>query len=209
MFQIELPKIPEQLAVITPFAVFYPVEGEFCRCLDSETDVEPDHEDRRGEAQEMLPREIIDNFLDGCMELSRYGDFEVLDSTLISDGALERFSFLVLPASLPVPEACARRIGQWAAGGGRLLLRRGCFIRIMETGEPLTEYARRNRFPVEIVTSYPELEPYREIHRTNGEGISVCRHEDFITVYLPESQKIERITRRELPNPEENGRIRR
>ena len=54
----------------------------------------------------------------------------VLDETLIDDGALDSYQFLVIPNKLPfiIPLKTAHRIAEWISRGGSLIYVRGGYV---------------------------------------------------------------------------------
>ncbi len=186
-----LPQIPSGLPICTPVAVFYPVEGEFCRCLDGETDLEPQNENNFAETQQTLPRERIDTFLDACVELREKCDFEVIDSWMIADGVLEQFKILVLPCALPVPEATARRIGNWVKQGGTLMVHRDRQPRILENSMPLSTFASLDGFSLVTVEQFPEVEPFTAFKQQYGDDTLVFWHGDRVTLYSPGQEAVQ------------------
>lgn len=192
-----LPKIPAAMPVCTPVAVFYPVEGEFCHCLESDRNPEPEGENDSGKTQKSSHRRPIEKFLDSCVELRRQCDFELLDTTLIADGALEQFKLLILPCALPVPEATTRRIGEWVKRGGTLLFLRDRPPRILETSVPLHVFAEQAGFPVSSVDHFPDVEPFAALQREFGEDTLTFWHGDSVTLYYPEQECMKNVTWKE------------
>ncbi|MBQ4110238.1 MAG: beta-galactosidase [Clostridia bacterium] len=190
------------LSAKSDIAVFYPVEGEQMECITPER------------TEEMLDgydlgitdtdaADTHDLYLKGG-DLRKLYNYDVYDSYMIADGALDSKKDLIILDTCPLPEKTIEKIMKWVNSGGRLWYLTNSNPWILETSADIKTYLEE-KYSVTVkecqgeesgvycVENWPDFEPYISIRKKYKQGdkpVFITLHKKGYSVYLPEEKRI-------------------
>ncbi|MGI6713594.1 MAG: hypothetical protein ACOX3K_00820 [Bacilli bacterium] len=192
---------------INNIGVFYPTEAEMLKLLDVGKKTLFPFESEQFKKSKTINEAFFDSFsnddysysdvnnnpldvyITRVAALRQSFDYCVVDSQLISDGALDKLEYLIIPISCYLKNKTQNSINKWIARGGKLILRKGVKLHNLDT---LKEYNPRVVW-LQYKTAF-SLPPYDGLRRIYGENTYITIHEDFISVLDKENTTIKYYT---------------
>ncbi|OHE81071.1 MAG: hypothetical protein A2107_10900 [Verrucomicrobia bacterium GWF2_62_7] len=169
---------------VTPVAVFYPVESEMLQIAGFSWT----------------------SFVDRCAEFRHVTDYDVCDSTMITDGYLAKKRDLFFLTNTHLPQETARAVVEFAARAGRVWLRDKAEVTVLYQSDTLTGLAVKRGVAIRGLKSVGTTGLYRftdmrltashivqgvfAIH-DDGEACYRTMHRHHESCYFPKRQRFE------------------
>jgi len=186
-------------------AVFYPVEGEQLECITPERTAEmlDGYDLGNLTVNDMDAPDTHDLYIKGG-DLRKLYNYDVYDSYMIADGALENKKDFIILDTCPIPKDTMDNIMKWVNAGGRLWYLSDSKPWILETSQEMQAYiednysatvktVQGNEQGVYCLDNWPDFEPYVSMRKKYQEGDSpvfITLHDTGHSVYLPDKKKI-------------------
>lgn len=195
-------------------AIFYPLEGELLEelCIDSplalpfenefynayENSIEKSfsasfNTPRNNQTENLSQINPIELFITRCATLRHHFDYALADSIMIRDGYLDKINNLCFVISTPIPEETCLKILNWSQNGGKIFMREGVQLTVLETGKPFNP-------PCNVYKEAPTIEPYYSLKKLFINGSYITIHKDFVSVFDENNYEIKIIDLENIPD---------